>query len=192
MVPGCTRGLGSIASPRNLGSAITHVQTRCLRAKLERRREGAAANAVASRGRLAKPCASKSISVSTWCPVAGHTNLSAGITICSFRGGTYTYPRAAAYRLTPPEASKRSRQHQQTDGEEHHAPDMFDLDVFQLHLDLVARNNVRWASVSVCPDRNVRPRGVNTRRGRSSWVGRSNRSSTPGRSRSRSRSRIRR
>jgi hypothetical protein len=30
-------------------------------------------------------------------------------------------------------------QHQQTDGEEHHGPDVFDLDVLQLHLDLVAR-----------------------------------------------------
>src|SRR4029079_13556812 len=28
-------------------------------------------------------------------------------------------------------------QHQQRDGEEHHRPDVFDLDVFQLHLDIV-------------------------------------------------------
>jgi hypothetical protein len=38
------------------------------------------------------------------------------------------------------------------DGEEHHGPDMFDLEVFQLHLDLVAHDNsVRCASVSYDP-----------------------------------------
>ena len=79
----------------------------------------------------------------------------------------------------------KSAQHQQTDGEEDHRPDVFDLDVFQRPLDLVARNSVRWASVSVCPDRKADHVGVNTRLGRSRWVGRSNRSSTPGHSRSR-------
>ena len=38
------------------------------------------------------------------------------------------------------------------DGEEHHGPDMFDLEVFQLHLDLVAHDNsVRCGSVSYDP-----------------------------------------
>ena len=32
-------------------------------------------------------------------------------------------------------------QHQQTDSEEHHGPNVFDLDVFQIHLDLVAYDN---------------------------------------------------
>lgn len=142
------------------------------------------ANAVASRGRSAKPCASKSISVSTWCPVAGHTNLSTGIAMCSFRCGAPTRRRAASPRQ---KLQGEVAQHQQADGEEHHGPDVFDLDAIQLHLDLVASNDMRWASVSLCPDRDADRVAVNTRWGRSRWVGRSNRSSTPGHSCSRSR-----